>query len=170
MGYITAEGRGEALEKACGRTPGVQQNDGLETYSILQSLLRTHTTDDIELYCDIQGCVNNWDRAMKTHGNRKARQKYAAIWTRIEGVVQRRTMRGSNTRMHWIQSHVQDEQKRKSTGSKVMCACRKASGHTKECTVPGNEHHWMHEGNDEADRLANQPKDMDAVHGVAELL
>ena len=84
---------GEALEEACGRTPGVQQNDGSETYAILQSLLRTHTTDDIELYCDNQGCVNNWDRAMKTQGNRKARQKYAAIWTRIEGVVQERTMR-----------------------------------------------------------------------------
>ena len=75
-----------------------------------------------------------------------------------------------NTSMHWIQSHVQDEHKRKSTGSKVMCACRKASGHTKECTVPGSEHHWMHEGNDEADRLAKQSKGMDAVHGMAELL
>ena len=78
----------------------------------------------------------------------------------IEGVVQERNVRGSNTSMHWIQSHVQDEQKRKSTGSKVMCACRKASGHTKECTVPGDEHHWMHEGNDEADRLAKQSKEL----------
>ena len=51
-----------------------------------------------------------------------------------------------------------------------MCACRKASGHTTECTVPGSEHHWMHEGNDEADRLAKQAKDMSAVHGMAELL
>ena len=49
--------------------------------------LRTQTTDVIELYCDNQGCVNNWDKEMKTQGNRKARQKYAAIWTRIEGVV-----------------------------------------------------------------------------------
>ena len=76
---------------------------------------------------------------MKTQGNSKARQKYAAIWTRIEGLVQERNVRGSNTSMHWIQSHVQDEQKRKSTGSKVMCACRKASGHPKECTVPGRK-------------------------------
>ena len=80
-------------------------------------------------------------RAMETQGNRKTRQKYAAIWTRIMGVVQERTVRGSNTSMHWIQFHVQDEQKRKSTGSRVMCACRKASGHTKECAVPGDEHH-----------------------------
>ena len=57
------------MEEACGRTPGVQQNDGSETYAILQSLLRTHTTDDIELYCDNQGCVNNWDRTMKTQGS-----------------------------------------------------------------------------------------------------
>ena len=65
---------------------------------------------------------------------------------------------------------MQDEQKGKSTGSKVTCACGKASGHAKECTVPGNEHHWMHEGNDEADRLAKQSKDMDAMYGMAELL
>ena len=39
-----------------------------------------------------------------------------------------------------------------------------------ECTVPGNRHHWMHTGNDEADRLAKQSKDMDAIHGMTELL
>ena len=60
--------------------------------------------------------------------------------------------------------------KRKSAGSKVMCACRKVSGCAEECIVPGEEHHWMHEGNDEADRLAKQSKDMGAVCGMAELL
>ena len=35
-----------------GRTPGVQQNDASETFAVLQSLLNTHTTDDVELYCD----------------------------------------------------------------------------------------------------------------------
>ena len=161
---------GEALEEACGRTPGVQQNDGSETYAILQSLLRTHTTDDIELYCDNQGCVNNWDRTMTKQGKRKTRQKYAAIWTIIKSIVQERTMRGSRTCMHWIQSHVQDEKKRKSTGSKVMCACRKASGCENECTIPGSVHHWMHEGNDKADRLAKQSKGMSEVSGMTELL
>ena len=78
-------------------------------------------------------------------------------------------MRGSNTSMHWIQSHVQDEQKRKSTGSKVMCACKKAPGCAEECTVPGDGHHWMHEGNAEAGRLAKQSKDMGAVCGMVEL-
>ena len=55
----------------------------------------------------------------ENEGNKKARQKYAAIWTRVEGIVQERTARGSSTSMHWIQSHVHDEGKRKSTGSKV---------------------------------------------------
>ena len=91
---------------------------------------------------------------MSTRGNGKTRQKYAAIWTRIEELVQERTMRRSNTSMHWIQSHVQDENKRKSIGSKVMCACRKASGDVEECTVTGDRHHWMHKGNNQADRLA----------------
>ena len=120
-----------------------------------------------ELYSDNQGCVNNWDMTTKTQGNRTARQKYATIWTKIEGVVQERTVRGSNTicTMHWIQSHVQDEQKGKSTGSKVLCACKKASRHPKECTVPGSEHHRVHEGNDEADRLARHSETMDAVCG-----
>ena len=86
------------------------------------------------------GCVNNWDRTMKARGGNKTRQRYAASWTRIEGVVQERKMRGSSTSMHWIQSHVQDEQQRKSTGSKVMCACRKASGCAEEYTIPGDEH------------------------------
>ena len=40
-----------------GRTPGIQQNDASETFAVLQSLLNTHTVDDIELYCDIQGCA-----------------------------------------------------------------------------------------------------------------
>ena len=128
---------GEALEEACDRTPGVQQKDGPETYAILQSLLRTHTTVNTELYCDDQGCVNNWDRAMGTQVNRKARQKYAAILTRIEGLVQERAMRGSNTSMHWIQSYVQGENKRKSTGSKVICACtNRMLGDISE--MPGN--------------------------------
>ena len=136
----------------------IQQNDGPETYAILQSLLRTHTADDIELYYDNQGCVNNWDRTVERHVSRRQRQKYATIWTRIEGIVQERTARGSSTSMHWIQSHVQDEEQTKSTGSKVMCACRKASGCKEECTVPKYKHHWMHEENDEAARLAKQSK------------
>ena len=51
-----------------------------------------------------------------------------------------------------------------------MCACRKASRDAEECTVPGNRHHWVHEENDEADRLAKQSKDMDAIQGMTELL
>ena len=51
-----------------GRTPnGVQQSDASETFAVLQSLLNTHTADDIELYCDNQGCVNIWDRMIVQH-------------------------------------------------------------------------------------------------------
>ena len=74
-GIQLRRGGGEALEEARGRTPGIHQNDGLGAYAILQSLLRTHTTGDIELYCNNQGCVNNWDtcRAVEKQGSRETR-------------------------------------------------------------------------------------------------
>ena len=75
--------------------------------------------------------------------------------------------------MHWIQSHVQDEGKRKSAGSKVMWHAGRHQGtwrNALKCIVSGNRHHWMHEENDEVDRLAEQSKEMDAIHGMTELL
>ena len=45
---------------------GVQQNDASETFAVLQSLLKTHMADDIELYCDNRGYVNIWDRMLRS--------------------------------------------------------------------------------------------------------
>ena len=134
---------------------------------MLQSLLNTHTTDDIELYCDNQGCVNIWDRMTVQHdagsGPDAARRgNYAAMWNRIDRLRRDRARKGSSTVMNWIQSHVQDKTKRVSTSSNIECACRAASGDSK-CTMPGDECHWLHEGNDEADRLAKLSKDMSEI-------
>ena len=51
-----------------------------------------------------------------------------------------------------------------------MCSCRKASGHENECTSPGDIAHWVHEGNDEADRMAKMSKEAEEVSGTEELL
>ena len=74
------------------------------------------------------------------------RGNYAAMWNRIDRLRRDRARKGSSTVMNWIQSHVQDEAKRVSTSSNIECACRAASGCESECTVPGEECHWMHEG------------------------
>jgi hypothetical protein len=92
------------------------------------------------------------------------------MWNRIDRLRRDRTRKGSSTVMNWIQSHVQDEAMRVSTSSNIECACRAASGCESECTVPGDECHWMHEGNDEADRLAKLLKDMCEITDPTELL
>ena len=158
-----------------GRTPGVQQNDASETYAILQSLLNTHTGDDIELYCDNSGCVNIWDKMTDTCENTCAimkpeRGNYAAMWNRIGHLRRERMYVGSTTKMTWIQSHVQDEKKRTSTSSLLTCACRQASGNLEECTKPKEKCHWLHEGNDEADRLAKQAKGLEEITDMSELM
>jgi hypothetical protein len=58
LGYTTAEMGGDVIIEDHGRTPGIQQNDALETFAVLQSLLNTHTADGIELYCYNQGFAN----------------------------------------------------------------------------------------------------------------
>ena len=88
-----------------GRTPGIQQNDASETFAVLQSLLNTYTADDIELYCDNQGCVNIWDRMAVQHdtgsGSGAAhRGNYAAMWNRIDRLRRDRTRKGSSTVMN----------------------------------------------------------------------
>ena len=102
-----------------GRTHGIQQNDASETFAVLQSLLNTHTADDVESYCDNQGCVNIWDRitARRDAGSPAPahRENYAAMWNRIDRPGRDMTRKGSSTIMNWIQSHVQDEAKRVST-------------------------------------------------------
>ena len=88
------------------------------------------------------------------------RGNYAAMWNRVDRLRRDRARKGPSTGMIWIQSHVQDEAKRVSTSPNIdrECACMAASGCELERTVPGDACHWMHEGNDEADRLAKLSK------------
>jgi ribonuclease HI len=100
---------GEVITESYGRTPGIQQNDASETFAILQSLLNTHTLDDVELYCDNQGCVDIWNRFEKWQGTgqkpRAARRgNYAAMWRRIESLRRNRMDKGSSTVMNWIRT------------------------------------------------------------------
>jgi hypothetical protein len=92
------------------------------------------------------------------------------MWNRIDRLRRDRKRKGSSTVMNWIQLHVQDKATRVNTSSNVECACRAASGCELECTVPGDRCHWMHEGNDEADRLAKLSKDMCEIIDLTELL
>ena len=69
--------------------------------------------------------------------------------------------------MHWIQSHVQDDAKRTRATTTIQSACREASGR-EECTGEGEDHHWLHEGNDRADELANKTKEMDRLGDAVE--
>ena len=163
--HITREG-GEVVED-WGRTPGNQNNDASETYAILQSLLHTHPDSDLHMYCDNQGCVHKW-RGYR-EGRKRKRDRNAAMWSRIDSLRDQRDRRGAETVMHWIQSHVQDETKRTRVTSMIQCACREASGR-EECTKEGEDHHWLHEGNDRADELANKTREMgmpdDAIEAV----
>ena len=52
----------------------------------------------------------------------------------------------------------------------MLCACRKASGNEEECTRPTEAHPCLHEGNDEADRLAKLSKDLEPITDLTELL
>ena len=69
--------------------------------------------------------------------------------------------------MHWIQSHVQDETKRTRVTTMIQCACREASG-KEECTEEGEDHHWLHKGNNRAGELANKPREMDMLDDAIE--
>jgi ribonuclease HI len=89
---------GGKIHQDKGRTPGKQQNDASETYAILQSLLSVHTGDDIQLYCDNQGCVNVWDNYTK--GEDRGQRKYATMWNRIDKLRENRGATGAATEMH----------------------------------------------------------------------
>ena len=92
------------------------------------------------------------------------------MWNRIDRVGRHTHDKGSSTEINWIQSHVQDESKRTNTSSKIQCACKAASGAEEECTKPGDSCHWLHGGNDGADRLAKLSKYMGEITDLTKLL
>jgi hypothetical protein len=89
------------------------------------------------------------------------------MWSRIDSLREQRDKGGAVTIMHWMQSHVQDDAKRTRATTTIQCACREASGR-EECTGEGEDHHWLHEGNDRADELANKTKEMDRLGDAVE--
>ena len=89
---------------------------------------------------------------------------------RIDKLRENRGATRAAREMHWIQLHIQNEQKRASNKSKLRCACRKAPGKGEECTQPGDSCHWLHLGNDMADGLAKEAKGMEVVGDHVELM
>ena len=154
------------VHESKGRTPGDQSNDASEARAILQALLHTNPHDPLQMYCDNQGCVDTWEKEGGTQQHHKMNNR--AIWNRIYNMKDMRRELGTPTTMHWIQSHVQSEQKRTSNRSNRQCACRKGSTR-KECTTPGDLEHWMHEGNDKADELAKGTIDMEPINCIEEV-
>ena len=64
-------------------------------------------------------------------------------------------------------TYVQDDAKATRATTTIQCACREASGR-EECTGEGEDHHWLHKGNDRADELANRTKEMDRLDDAIE--
>ena len=71
----------EDIHQDNGRTPGEQSNDASEARAILEALLRTHPRDPLHMYCDNQGCVDNWDKDGSKVEHHKMTNR--ATWNRI---------------------------------------------------------------------------------------
>jgi ribonuclease HI len=135
-----------------GRISGKQSNDAAETEAILMALLHTHPDDDLIIYCDNQGCVDVWNKVMIEQAVCVNSQN-RALWHRILGLADHRKGTGKQAQIRWVHSHVDDEARRTDVArAKYQCACGKQG----ECTVPGERGHWIHEGNERADGLAEQ--------------
>ena len=48
-----------------------------------------------------------------------------------------------------------------------LCACREVSGR-EECTGEGEDHHWLHKGNDRVVELASKTRGMDMLDDAIE--
>jgi ribonuclease HI len=142
---------GETIARTSGRTPGSQRNDASEAYAILQALIQVHPEDPVKIYCDNQGCVDFWE------GGGTTNKHFRAIWNRILGMKKHRKEQGADTTLVWLQSHVQDSNKRTNNKSNRTCACRTAHN-MDSCAQPGQPTGWMHGGNDTADELAKEAK------------
>ena len=157
--YEEGAERIEEFKSSRGRVAGKQSNDAAETTAILQSLLGTHPEDDLVIYCDNQGCVDVWHKITKAlTENRGVRldTNNRALWNRVLGMLEARRSRNSVTKIKWVHSHVDIEERRTDTAkAKYQCACGKQG----ECTRPGEEGHWVHEGNERADEEAGEGAD-----------
>ena len=151
-GWATVRmGGGREAETVRGRVPGKQTNDAAETRAILQALLETNPRDELTIYCDNQGCVDIWNREGNRGEAKENNTQNRAMWIRIDGMRRHRQAKGAKTTMEWVHSHVDDEQRRADVSrAKYRCACGGEGG----CTRPGEEGHWVHEGNEVADEEA----------------
>jgi len=117
---------------------GKQSNDAAETRAILQGLLETHPEDPLVIYCDNQGCVDTWHKPKDQHKAEGLVRNNRAIWNRIQAVRDLRQGMGTETKMKWVHSHVDDEERRERGGKgKYECACGGTqSPGEKGCTKP----------------------------------
>ena len=146
--------QGKSRRTMYGRNAGRQTNDAAEAMAILQALTHTNPMDNLTIYSDNQGCVDIWARECVDNEdtvNSDPGMNNRAIWNRIVGMTKYRDQNQTKTTLLWVHSHVDDENRRKNTSkAKYQCAC----GGINECTRPGEEGHWIHEGNEQADELA----------------
>ena len=135
-----------------GRMCGKQSNDGAEAMAILKTMLMTHPEDDLMMYCDNQGCVYKW---RKLGREKKIQWGFRAIWCRIHHLLAERQLKGSNTEVVWVHSHVDDENRRADKNGVMTCACREDG--QEEC----DPRHRHHKGNDRADIRAKHGAEQD---------
>ena len=140
---------GTSRMEANGRIQGEQGNDGAEAMAILQALKKVNPADSLRIFCDNSGCISKWMK-LGEKGNNTMKWGFRAIWNRIQCLMAERKERGSHTEVVWVHSHVDDEHRRTTNRSKLVCACR---GEGQEECDPTHRHHV---GNDRADQLAKE--------------
>ena len=92
-----------------GRLAGEQNNSYAEAMALLQALRHVHTGDDMDIYIDNLGVIQRWDGLQGHDVRGRIGGGARAIWSRILCLRQAREEAGARTEVHWVHSHVEDE-------------------------------------------------------------
>lgn len=165
---MTTQCQAEGWEvRGQGRLHGEQSNSIAEAMALLQVLRGVHPTQDVTVYIDNNGVLQNWDRGRGDDPRGRLQQGGRAVWNRILGMKRYRADQGGATTLVWVHSHVDDKDRRERKPKKgegkgdtppMQCAC---GGNEKGHCIP--EHH-AHVGNELADSLAEGGKHMKQGH------
>ena len=95
-----------------GRLHGEQSNSIAEAMALLQVLRGVHPTQDVTVYIDNNGVLQNWDRGRGDDPRGRLQQGGRAVWNRILGMKRYRADQGGDTTLVWVHSHVDDNDRR----------------------------------------------------------
>jgi len=93
------------------RLAGEQNNSYGEAMAFLQVLRHAHIKDTVDVFIDNLGVIQRWD-GLQGHGIRgRVRGGGRTIWNRIYCLSRARREAGAVTRVHWVHSHVEEEER-----------------------------------------------------------